>query len=173
MKIGISGPGRCGKDTAAEWLGRHTTMRYKAGTSLWAASMVFDHLQRADGPRYATKDDCWQDRHNHRMLWAEVIAQYNRDDPVAMYRDCLAEQDILTGVRWRHEFEAINAAGLVDLWVWVERPGVELDLTMQYTADNCDVVVLNTGTLGAFLGRWLRLARAWGVLREAGELVAG
>lgn len=145
MKLAICGPGRCGKDTVAEWLGRNTRMRYKAGTSLWAAPLVFERMLAA-GYDYTTVVDCWSDRHNHRQLWAETIGDINRDDPVKLYRDCLAEQDLLTGLRWRHELQAVRAAGLVDFWVWIERPG-RYDPTQEYGPEECDVMIYNGGTL--------------------------
>lgn len=168
MKLAISGPGRCGKDCAAEWLGANTSLRYVAGTSYWARHLVFEQLNN-----YADADECWRDRHNHRVTWAAIIGEYNRDDPAKLYRDCLREQDILTGVRWRREMQAVNAAGLVDLWIWVERPGIATDPTMEFGAAECDLIVPNAGTLGEYLGRWKRLARSWGVLPLMPEDCAG
>ena len=165
MKIALSGPGRCGKDVAAEWLGAHTSLRYRAGTSLLAAPMVYEYFAQT-GTLYRDVQACWLDRHNWRELWASIIADYNRHDPAKLYRDCLADQDILTGVRWRREMMAVNAAGLVDLWIWIDRPDAPHDKTMEFKASECDLIVPNHGDLAGYLGRWRRLARSWGVLKN-------
>lgn len=155
MKIGICGHGRAGKDTAAEWLAKHTGLRYVAGTSYWARHLVFE---RMSGYGYDNADECWQDRHNYRKIWAKIIGEYNRRDPVQLYRDCLAEQDLLTGVRWLHEFKAIKESGLCDVWMFVHRPGIPVDPTCEITADDCDIAIRNDGTLDEFHEKLRRLA---------------
>ncbi len=152
MKIAICGPGRSGKDVAADYLAEITPLRYKAGTSYWARHLVFDWMTAA-GYGYADADDCWNDRHAHRQLWAQIIGEYNAKDPVQLYRDCLQDQDILTGLRWRHEMLVCRAAKLVDLWAWIHRPGVCHDPTMEYEAKDCDVVIANDGTLEQFYAK--------------------
>lgn len=157
MKLGIVGHGRCGKDAAAEWFAQHTALRYKAGTSQWAATFVWAQMT-AMGFSYDTAQECWEDRHSHRQLWADIIGDYNRDDPVRMYRDCLADQDILTGIRWLHEFKACRQAGLCNAWIYIHRPGAPLDPTCEITADDCDVAIRNDGTLDEFYEKLRRLA---------------
>jgi hypothetical protein len=157
MKLAICGPGRAGKDTAAEFLATISPLRYTAGTSYWARHLVFDWMQRDGFPQYADAHACWLDRHNHRQLWAEIIGQYNANDPVKLYRDCLADQDLLTGIRWRHEQSACKGAGLCDLWIWIDRPGCD-DPTCQVRAEDCDITILNHGTLEEFHERLRRFA---------------
>ncbi len=152
MKIAISGPGRSGKDCAAEYLAKVAGLRYSAGTSYWARNIVFDWMH-TNGYDYADAHECWTDRHNHRQTWADVIQEYNRVDPVQLYRDCLAEQDILTGVRSRFEMQACKSAGLVSSWLWIHRPGVCHDPTMEYEAKDCDTVIVNDGTLEQFYAK--------------------
>lgn len=146
MKIGIVGPGLSGKDTAAEIIARETSLRYKAGTSKWAANLVWHRISTY----YSTPEACWQDRRNHREEWAQIIGEYNQDDPVALYRDCLAEQDILTGIRWKHEFDACRAVGLCDLWIYISRPSIPRDGTLEVAQADCDISIYNAGTLSDF-----------------------
>lgn len=157
IKIAICGPGRAGKDTAAEYLAELLRLKYTAGTSLWAAGLVYEYFQKHAPGKYVGKRDCWHDRHNHRTLWAQVIGDYNRDDPVALYRDCLAEQNFLTGIRWRHEQQACKAAKLCDLWIYVDRPGCDDD-TNQIKPEDCDFVICNYGTLEQFEEKLRNLA---------------
>jgi hypothetical protein len=152
MKIGIVGPGRSGKDTAAEFLRDEFGLRYTHGTSKWAASIVWASMTQHGYCRYDTADEAWEDRHNHRALWAKIIGRYNEADPTRLYRDCIANQDVLTGLRWRSEFLACRAAKLVDCWLWIDRPGC-LDPTCEITAADCDFTIRNDGTLDLFRER--------------------
>jgi hypothetical protein len=159
MKIAISGHGRCGKDTVAEFLAETPWFKYVAGTSWWARHLVFSKMPPCV---YADAKACWMDRHNHRAAWANIIGEYNQKDPVALYRDCLAEQNVLTGIRWRREMQACRAAKLVDLWLWVERPGIPSDPTQEFTASECDLVLLNDGDVDALHKKVMTIAQVIG-----------
>jgi hypothetical protein len=163
MKLAIVGHGRSGKDTAAEYLASISSLRYVAGTSYWARHLVFSDFA-ATGVHYLDAHACWLDRHNHRQRWAKVIGDYNRDDPVQLYRDCLRDQSLLTGIRWRNEMQACRAANLVDAWVWIDRPNIPVDPTMEFGADECDFTIHNSGTLEQFHARLRLFAKAMGVL---------
>lgn len=156
MKIGIAGPGESGKDTAAEFLAFITHTKYTAGTSRWARHLVYERMTEA-GHVYADADACWNDRRNHRSLWAAIIGEYNHHDPVSLYRDCLAEQNYLTGIRFLHEFRAIQRAGLCDLWIYVDRQGCN-DSTCEIRPEHCDFTIHNYGTMEEFHGKLRRLA---------------
>lgn len=149
MKVGVIGHGRHGKDSVAEFLAKNSPLNYYAGTSVYAADRVYPWLcERYEWARkYPNATACWLHRHENREEWAAAIADINRDDPVQLYRDCLAHQELLTGIRWRREFEAINAAKLVDTWIWVERPGFPLDPTCELTRDDADSFIRNDGDL--------------------------
>lgn len=152
MHIGICGHGRHGKDTVAEYLARITPLRYVAGTSWWAAPLVYQRFQEM-GISYPSVTACWDDRHNHRQLWSDTIGAINTPDPVRLYRDCLAEQDLLTGLRWRHELAEVKAAKLCDLWLWVHDPRKPLDPTCQIAEADCDLTIFNGGTLAELHAR--------------------
>lgn len=166
MKIAFAGHGRCGKDTAAEFLSTITPLRYVAGTSWWARHLVFARLPWYLRWWHWTAERAWLHRHKRRVFWAKVIGEYNQDDPIRLYRDCLGEQEILTGVRWRHEQAACKAASLVDLWVWIERPGIPVDPTMEFGPEACDIVIYNDGTLAEFHEQLRRLASALGIINQ-------
>jgi hypothetical protein len=165
LRAAISGPGRAGKDSVAEMFRDLSTLRYIGGTSLFAASIVRDKFTPPSGRKYATAQECWEDRHSHREAWAKIIGDSNGSDPVRFYRDCLAEQDILTGVRWRREMLACREAKLVDLWLWVERPGIPADPTQEFTAGECDLTIVNDGTLEDLRKKVERIAEGLGIRR--------
>lgn len=149
MKLGIIGHGEHGKDEVADRLVKFAGLRYFAGTSAYAAGRVYPWLcERYEWACvYPNAVVCWLHRREHREEWADAISEINWPDPVRLYRDCLAHQDLLTGIRWRHEYDAINAAGLVDAWIWVERPGFPLDATCELTRDDAQYRINNSGTL--------------------------
>lgn len=148
-KIAIVGHGRHGKDEFANRVAKYSGLRYVAGTSVYASDIAFWALRMKYqwARAYPNATACWLDRGNHRSEWAEVIGQYNQDDPVKLYRDCLAFQDVLTGIRWRHEFEACRKANLVDMWVFVLRPGAPEDSTCEIKIRDCGYVVANDAGL--------------------------
>jgi len=145
-----------------------STLRYIGGTSWFAREWVFNEFHRCGGVRFPPYEDSteyWHDRHRARDFWADAIARFNKDDPIRLYRDCLAEQDILTGVRWRREMLACREAGLVDLWLWVERPGTPVDPTQEFTAGECDLTIVNDGTLDDLRKKVERIARGLGIAK--------
>ena len=148
MKIGICGDGRSGKDTAAEFLRDEFGLRYTHGTSRWAASLVWANLNNR-GFNYQTLDDCYAERHKYRKKWADIIGAFNASEPTRMYRNCLQNQDVLVGIRWRSEFLACRAANLCDAWLYISRPGTS-DPTNEITPADCDYVIRNDGTLDQF-----------------------
>lgn len=151
MKICIAGHGEGGKDDAAKYLVKHAGFRYKAGTSWYARHYVFDWFA-SQGVYYTDALTCWQDRRDHRKIWADCIAQINEADGAALYRECLADgNDILTGIRQRREMEAVKRANLVDVWVWIETgKRVPVDPTQEYGSEACNLSVNNTGTLAEY-----------------------
>lgn len=162
MKLAISGPGTCGKDTLAIWIGQNTSLTYRQSTSQYMAPMIYQDMVKAGYP-YKSLEECYQDRVRHRVYWAEWIDRYNQHDPAAAYRLCLENQDILTGVRKFREIKACREANLYDLGIWVERPGVPTDPTMEYGPSEMDIVILNNRTVEVLHSRAERLVRALGV----------
>ncbi len=149
-KIAICGHGGAGKGTVSEILRDRCGMRYQYGTSQHAANLVFDVWGKN---YYQDAGKCWEDRRNHREMWHRIIIDHNSDDLTKMYREVLETQDILEGVRDDREQRACYKARIVDLWVWVENNRVPPDPTVKYTAEDCDIVILNNGSMGQLVDR--------------------
>lgn len=162
MIISISGHGRAGKDSLAEWMKNHTVLLYTKSTSAYLKTEMFHHM-RVLGHEYKDEEECYSDRANHRNIWAEYIDLFNKNDPARLYKRCLAEQQILTGVRRHHEFAAVQALGVVDLYIWVDRPGNPVDVTQGYGPEMCDIILLND-TLEGLFTRAERLCKQLGIL---------
>jgi hypothetical protein len=164
MKISISGDGGCGKDTLALWMKEHTILTYTKSTSAYVKTQMYKHMVSL-GRDYDNEEECYNDRVNNREEWATFIDEYNKIDPARLYKDCLKEQDILTGVRRAKEFDAVRDLGVIDLCIWVRHPGTPVDPTQGYRADRCDVTILND-TFEGFYERAYRLCRCLGILKR-------
>lgn len=144
MRIAVCGHGRAGKDTVSEWLRDNTGLRYTGSTSQAAARVVMSNMNAA-GHAYASVEECWNDRHNHRTEWRDIIWAYNGPDGMALYRDMAAENDILNGIRSIKELAACKRSGLIDAAVWVSAP-VPIDLSNEIRPNHCQYVIKNCGS---------------------------
>lgn len=156
--IAICGHGGHGKDTAAGFLSRELNLPYTGSTSSYALPEVAARFESLGRP-YPSLQACYDDRANHRQLWAEVIDEINAQDPVTLYRRCLVEQRLLTGIRKRREMQAVKTAKLAEFWVWIEKPGAPPDPTQEFGPEACQLTMLNVGELEEFYDRLYVLAR--------------
>jgi len=162
MKIAICGHGRCGKDTASNWLRDHTSLCYHGSTSEAAAELVFSKIKDEFG--YQTVAECFQDRHNHRKLWASLIWKHNQPDGLTLYRGMLVDGDILNGIRRAPELSALRQNAMIDLVVWIERD-VPDDPSLEMDSGIADVIIPNNGTFDDLYERLYRFAKVAGVYK--------
>lgn len=118
MKLMILGHGRHGKDTVAEYI-RDEFGFACTSSSLTAAKMIFPKLAGKYG--YATVEECFADRHNHRAEWYDLILAYNSPDKASLARLIYQTNDIYVGMRSWQELAACRNAGLFDAAIWVDR----------------------------------------------------
>jgi hypothetical protein len=167
LRLAICGPGRCGKDSASNWLRANTTLEYYQSTSEAAADVVYGALKDKHG--YSNKQECWDDRLNHRVEWADTIWAYNQPDGLRLYRDMLDRNDILNGIRRTRELKACINAGLVTLTIWINRPNTTESVSNEITPEDCDMVLQNHEPQHTFPTEYhdklRRLAESWGVYR--------
>lgn len=146
MRIAVCGYGEHGKDTVSHMLSEMLGLKYAVSTSEAAAQVVFQLWGRHNG--YDTAQDCWDDRREHRVRWANIIWDYNQPDGLTLYREMISDNDILNGIRRRNELVACVAAGLVHHSVWVDaskRLSAEPSASCVLSADDCDFVLDNNG----------------------------
>lgn len=170
-RIAICGPGRSGKDVAANTIARVMGVPYLRSTSQAAIDLVWkkwgchqmNYHESARGDdihtiKYASKEAMFADRSAHRETWARIIWKYNEPDGVRLYREMIESGEfILCGIRRPEELRACQVAGLVDLTIWIDRPGCE-DATCEIQSDDCDLSVPNWGTEEQFVAKLTRLA---------------
>jgi hypothetical protein len=156
LKLAIVGHGRSGKDTAAEWFHRHTTIRYGVGTS-W---IICEHVAAATG---RSVQDVFDHRHGDRPTMRRIGDELRESDPAYLARETLKRGDIANGIRARIEIEATQRERLVDLTIWIDSDVPE-DPTLEFDASVADIIVHNPRT-PLFFDRLRRLAKSWNVLR--------
>jgi hypothetical protein len=160
----ILGWARHGKDTAAEYLRDKHGVRFASSSYFLAEKVVMPELSKR-GIEYASLDDCYADRVNHRALWRDIIAEYNGDDPARLARAILADCDCYVGMRTAHEYAA--AKPLFDHVLWVDASARGLppegrdSMDIDYAPDM--IRIDNSGTLEQLRGHlddWMR-AISW------------
>ena len=148
MKLLIIGHGRHGKDTVAEYLRDKHEMTFKSSSMHCAENVVYPVLK--DQYNYATVEECFNDRSNHRAEWFDLIADYCKDDLARIGREIFEVSDIYCGLRNKREFHSIKNNGLVDFTIWVDRSDwleTEPKSSMSLEPWMADFVIDNNGTL--------------------------
>jgi hypothetical protein len=145
LKLMILGHARHGKDTVAEILRDNLGLTF-ASSSFAAAQKVMVPFLAAKGITYASLDECYADRVNHRQDWYEQIKAYNTPDGARLAREIYAENDIYVGMRNEVELEAVRKEVLYNYSIWVDRskhvapePPTSVSVTQamaNYTIDN-------------------------------------
>ena len=148
MKLLIIGHGRHGKDTVAECLRDDYGMTFKSSSMHCAEKVVYPVLKEQYG--YTSVEQCYNDRHDHRAEWFDLIADYCKDDLARIGREIFEVSDIYCGLRNKREFHAIKNNGLVDFTIWVDRSDwveTEPKSSMSLEPWMADFVIDNNGTL--------------------------
>ena len=145
-KLMIVGHGRHGKDTLADGF---RDRGWLCEDSSYASAEIFLFDELKDSMGYRTVQECWEDRHNHRALWFRMISEYNSIDNCRLMRGIYEHNDIYVGIRSRQELLAGIAQRLIDLVIWVGRPGCspESGESMNIRRSDSDIVVYNDGSL--------------------------
>lgn len=116
-KLVVIGHARHGKDTAVEFLGKYGMTT--AGTSLLLAEeVVYPVLKEKYG--YTTVTECYNDRHNHRVEWYNIIKDFAEDDLARIGEMVFKDDDIYCGIRDVRQLYASRDVGIVDAVFWVD-----------------------------------------------------
>lgn len=161
-KLMIMGHGDHGKDTVAEMLRPHG---YEFMGSSWCiAQLIYPVMLAADDkPDYASVEDCYNDRANHRKYWYEWIKWYNTPHPARLAKQIYETSDVYVGVRSEREFIMAQKLQLFDLAIWVdasERVPPELKESCTVEAHMADIIIQNNGTEEELRDKVNRLGRA-------------
>lgn len=158
MKLLILGYGRHGKDTLAEIFYKNFGLKFSSSSLAACEIAIFPILKEKYG--YKTIEECYEDRHNHRKEWYDLIYDYNKDDGARLCKEILKTNDCYVGMRAKREFEASKQ--LFDLIVFVdasERHPIEGDESCTISKRDADVIIMNNGTLSEFEEKANKLGR--------------
>lgn len=148
LKLLIVGHGRHGKDTVSEYLKEKYKLDFVSSSQVCAEAVVFPVLAEKYG--YTTVEDCFNDRHNHRSEWFDLIHDYNEHDHSRLGREIFSRYNIYCGLRNAKEMLAMKVKNVYDIAVWVDRSEhlpPEDSSSMTITKEMCDVVIDNNGSL--------------------------
>lgn len=148
LKLLIVGHGRHGKDTVSAYLKEKYNLYFVSSSQVCAETVIFPVLAQKYG--YATVDECFNDRHNHRSEWFDLIHDYNEADHSRLGREIFSRYNIYCGLRNAKEMLAMKVKNVYDIAVWVDRSEhlpPEDSSSMTITKEMCDVVIDNNGSL--------------------------
>jgi dephospho-CoA kinase len=149
-KILILGHMRSGKDTMAEILNDKFGLSFRSSSEAACDKFIFDELKDANG--YTSKEECFNDRFNHRDEWYDYICDYNKDDRARLAKEILNDVDCYVGMRDLEEFEECINQQLFDKVIWVDASDRLPDETGSFNIPKkyADIIVDNNGTFDDF-----------------------
>jgi predicted HAD superfamily Cof-like phosphohydrolase len=118
-RIMIMGYARHGKDTACELLEEMYGLNFQS-SSRFIAERIIMPSQFAKDQGYATADEAYEDRGNHRSTWYDMISAFNTPDKTSLGRALFAEFDIYCGIRSAEEFHALRNTDQFDVSIWID-----------------------------------------------------
>lgn len=144
LKLIIIGYGRHGKDTVCEILEKQYEYSFKSSSEFCAEHVVYPILKNTYG--YESYKECYEDRHNHRVEWFNIISDYNKEDLARLGRYILAEYSIYCGLRRRDELDALKQQNICDFVIWVDasqRLPIEDSSSCTVGPDQADYIIDN------------------------------
>lgn len=155
MKLLVIGQGRHGKDTFCEISNKYFGLTFESSSHFACKEFIFDFLS----DNYTSIEECYNDRHNHRKLWYDLICDYNKNNQARLSKKLLSEFDIYCGMRSIEEYK--SSKKLFDLIIWVdasERLGItECSDSNTINSNNADIIIENNGTLQEFERKVIKL----------------
>lgn len=161
VKIIVMGEGQHGKGTFCKLATAHFGLTAVSSSRFACDAFLFEQLRETLG--YPDADSCFEDRHQHRALWYQAIAQYNTPELSRLGRDIFAKHDIYDGIRSLDELNALREAGLFDLAIWIdasERMPREPASSITVSKANADIIIENNGTEADYETKVIRLLQA-------------
>jgi hypothetical protein len=147
-KICIIGHARHGKDTVANIL--CDMFGYKHLSSSMAASDIFLYEALKDKYGYRSKEECFEDRVNHRKEWFDMICEYNQNNPGRLASEIMQIANIYTGMRSSRELKSCLENGTFEIVLGVYDPRFELEDSSSFDIDlwkESHLIVSNSGTI--------------------------
>lgn len=117
-KLMIVGHGRHGKDTVCDILVNDYDFHFISSSRFCSQHFIFDRLKDKYG--YKSEEECFEDRHNHRTEWFELIKEYCTPDASLLGKEIFNQYDIYCGLRNKSEFNSMKNQKVFDYSIWVD-----------------------------------------------------
>lgn len=144
----IIGHGRHGKDTVAQMISDLMGLKFSSSSEFVGRKCIWPTWGK---DRYASFEEMFADRVNHRSTWGDLIEAYNTPHAHRTGAEMIAEgNDMYVGMRRARELEACRFRQVFDHVVWVDACGrlpLEPKDSMELTAAHADLHVDNNGDL--------------------------
>ena len=145
-KILIIGSGRHGKDCVAEMLKDNHGVSF-ISSSYACAEVLKPVLDVINGVKSA--DDHFNERHEYRELWKQLICLYNSSDKAALAKYIVSKVDVYVGMRSMEEYKECLRQGLFYKVFYVDASErvQYVDPTAEIDYDDTMIKIDNNGTL--------------------------
>lgn len=147
--IVVTGHKKHGKDTVCSLIQRFSGLESQSSSRYALYNLDLMERLKERGLDYASKEDAYNDRDNHREIWFEEIRDINLTQDYILGKRLLSEVPIYNGIRNREELERLVHLGYVRSIVWVdagERLPPEGKGSMTVTRDDATHVIDNNKT---------------------------
>lgn len=159
-KILILGDARHGKDTLAEMICDNSDLNFASSSQTALDVFLYDVLFKKYGLVYASKEQAFEDRVNHRDKWFDEICLFNKEDKLKLTKEILKIADIYVGLRSHLEVEQAIKENTFDHIIGIYNYRKSRESKESNIADvlrYSDFVILNNGTLEDLLNKVIRI----------------
>lgn len=119
----IVGFGTHGKDTLAELITEEYGIKFRGSSQVASELVVYPFMRKF----YPNSSACFKDRRRHRLIWYNLICQYNSYDPTRLAKAVCEGGYGYTGLRERIEVETALSEKLFTHVIWIEDPNKRKD----------------------------------------------
>ncbi len=164
MNFMLMGHAQHGKGTACAILERVFGLKAISSSQFANQKFLFDRLAPVYG--YKSLEECFNDRHDKRQEWYQLIYDYNTPNRTRLAGELFSTYDVYDGIRSRDELLAIKEATLVDHYIWIdasERKPKESPESITVTEADADIVISNNGTPEQFEATLIALFKSFGL----------
>lgn len=155
MKLLLIWEKRSWKDTLAEIRHQEFWLSFQSSSMACCKIFLYDKLKHKYW--YSNIQECYEDRHDHREEWFNLINEYHWSDRSRLAREILKESDCYVGMRNQDQFRASRK--LFDLVIWVDS-STRLNKTTGFVwiqPEQADISISNNWTLKQFTEKATKL----------------
>jgi hypothetical protein len=142
LKLCVIGHKRHGKDSVCEIIQNKYRATFITSSQYCCDKFIYDAIKDQYG--YTSKQQCFDDRHDKRDLWFNLINDYRQNDETKLATEILSEYNIYCGMRSIQELQATRHMFNHIIWVDAsQRLDLESSDSMTISQDQADFVIDN------------------------------